>query len=538
MNYPPEVSILRWEICVSCLLHRHGFRSAAVRKLCGIVLLMFCGATLLPAQSSDSGSADSAVSAVVADGSFDSPGTIASPASSPQHPSIAPDESSSRAGNFVLPASNVVPTAAASSGKFHFKSAFIQSFNENLFFHVWRVAFDPGLRYNLAHKPFWHDYLASFKGYDMSHWGDGDDFVVNDIGHPLEGAVFGRTFLQNSPRSLVVIGKDKQYWTSRLKAMAWATAWSTQLELGPISETSIGNQGGFTYVPGCGVWLSCLNNPQYPKAPTTNTGWTDFVVTPLIGTAWILGEDTIDKYIVMPVAKNHRILGGRVLRSALEPSRSFAALFAGKFPWMLPAPEHNFVVSSKTQPPTLGTPDLRPPVDHWEIGTQYTDISLPVLSNNCAGGACRKSLSGVGFNFTYNFTRGIAADSTLNFIPGQQGTKAMTEGLFGLKMGARYDRFGVFGKVRPGLIYYSEAMPGGGDNTPSSLTRFACDLGGIVEIYPNRNSTVRFDVGTTLVRYLSDHSDPKQYPLGSNLSTQYIVTQGNFQVATSYTYRF
>jgi hypothetical protein len=41
-------------------------------------------------------------------------------------------------------------------------------------------------------------------------------------------------------------------------------------------------------------------------------------------------------------------------------------------------------------------------------------------------------------------------------------------------------------------------MPGGGIYQPESLTRFATDFGGIVELYPNRNSTVRFDVGTTL----------------------------------------
>jgi len=35
----------------------------------------------------------------------------------------------------------------------------------------------------------------------------------------------------------------------------------------------------------------------------------------------------------------YRIIGGRVLRAALEPSRSFAAIFAGKSPWDLPSPE-------------------------------------------------------------------------------------------------------------------------------------------------------------------------------------------------------
>ena len=506
-----------------------------MRKLCAIVLFGLCCSTAFLAQNIPQGGDEAGSSATLVDGSLDVEPSNASP-ELPQAPSAAKGESSSRQVNSLVPTSQPLATPPPSSDKFHFKSAFIETFNENLFFHLWRVAFDPGLRYNIAHKPFWHDYAASFSGYDMSHWGDGDDFVVNDVGHPLEGAVFGRTFLQNSPRSQVIIGKNRQYWISRLKAMAWATAWSTQLELGPISETSIGNQGGFTYVPGCGVWLSCLNNPEYHKPPTTNTGWTDFVVTPTIGTLWIIGEDTIDKYIVMPIAVNHRILGGRILRSALEPSRSFAALFSGKYPWMLPAPEKNFMVSTK--PPKVAAPDLRPPVDHWEIGTGYTNVSLPVLSNECAEGACRKNLSAAGLNFTYNFTRGIAIDSAVNFIPGQQGTKPMTEGLFGLKMGARFQHFGIFGKVRPGFIYYDQAMPGGGATTSSSLTRFATDFGGTVEYYPERNSTLRFDVGTTLVRYLSDHPDPKPFPLGSSLSTQYYVTQGNFQVSTSYTYRF
>jgi hypothetical protein len=476
--------------------------------------------------------------------SFDSP--TASPAEALAPPPDLPDkpgngfstpESSSQPQyNAAMPIATL--SAKPVSDKTDFKHAFIQTFDVNLFFHLWRAAFDPGLRYNIAHKPFWHDYASSFSGYDMSHWGDGDDFVVNDVGHPLEGAVFGRVYLQNSPRSQVVIGKNRQYWISRLKALGWEAAWSTQLELGPISETSIGNQGGFTYVPGCGVDLSCLNNPKYHKPPTTNTGWTDFIVTPLIGTAWILGEDTIDKYIVMPIAINHRIIGGRILRSALEPSRSFAALFAGKLPWQLPAPENNFVVASKAQPLQPPRPDLHPPVQNWEIGTQYTNLSLPVLSNQCASGLCRKNLSGAGLTFDYNFTRGISFDSAMNFMPGQQGSQPVFEGLFGVKMGMRFNHIGVFGKVRPGFIYYSQAMPGGGDYIPNSLSRFVTDLGGVFEYYPNRESTLRIDAGTTVVRYLTNHPDPKPYPLGSSLSTQYWVTQGNLQVAASYTYRF
>lgn len=507
-----------------------------LRILWWVAVLYILSAVGLAAQSFDSEGALTPASATASSADSDDGAVATALSDSPSQTLAAAESSSRQTANGLVPFTTPSFTPAKSE-KFNFKGAFLQTFNENLFFHIWRVAFDPGLRYNVAHKPFWHDYAASFKGYDMSNWGDGDDFVVNDIGHPLEGAVFARTFLQNSPRSQVMIGKNRQYWMSRLKAMGWATIWSTQLELGPVSETSFGNQGGFTYVPGCGVYLFCLNNPEYRKPPTTNTGWTDFIVTPVIGTAWVVGEDLIDKYVVMPIAVNHRIIGGRILRSALEPSRSFAAIFAGRFPWELPAPENNFVAYTPPRMQKQPTPDLRPPVDRWEIGMQYTNLSLPVLSSECTA-ACRKNLSGTGFNFDYNFTRGIAFDSTLNFMPGQQGSKAVMEGLFGLKMGARFQRFGIFGKVRPGFIYYQEARQGGGNMTPNSLTRFAADLGGVFEYYPKRNSILRIDVGTTVVRYLSDHPDPKPFELGSSLSTQYWVTQGNLQVATSYTYRF
>lgn len=77
-----------------------------------------------------------------------------------------------------------------------------------------------------------------------------------------------------------------------------------------------------------------------------------------------------------------------------------------------------------------------------------------------------------------------------------------------------------------------------GASDQGSLTRFAADLGGIVEYYPKRNTTWRVDVGTTLVRYLTNKPDPHTSALGSLLSPQYIVTQGNFQMSTSYTVSF
>lgn len=444
----------------------------------------------------------------------------------------------------VLPGA-IAMQPAANPEKIQWKSMFVQQLSMVTFEHAWRAAFDPGMRSLIAHKPLWHDYGTSMTAYNMNYWSDGDSFIVNDVGHPLEGGAYGRVFLQNDPRSFVQIGLHNGYWTSRLQALAWMTAWSTQFEIGPLSETTFGNQGGYYYSIGCGIIKWCLTNPPYSAnatkhtglgGVTNNTGWTDFVITPLVGLGWILGEDTIDRFIVTPIAREHRIFGGRVLRSALEPTRSFAALFAGKFPWMLPAPENNFVVHTKPKPPKVSEP-IENSVGRYALGTQYTNITLPVLKDG-SNKATNENLSGAGFTFDYNFNRNFAIDSSVNFLPGQAGTQPMMQGLFGMKLGARWNRWGLFAKVRPGFIYYENAWPGLGGTAPTSLTRFAWDLGGVAEIYTHRNGTIRVDAGTTLVRYLADYPDPHMSELGTVLSNQYYTNKGSLQFSTAYVYRF
>jgi hypothetical protein len=460
---------------------------------------------------------------------------------------IASDASSSKQ-NLVPDLTSPTPFKAPSN-KVQWKPAIIQSVELTVFQHAWRAAWDPSLRYLVAHKPFWHDYGVSLTDYHMNHWSDGDSFVVNDVGHPLNGAVYGRVLLQNYPKSYVPIGMHNGYWTTRIESFFWMMLWSTQFEVGPLSETTFGNQGGFYYSNGCGTSPACLTTPPWSAnankhtgigGVTNNTGWTDFIMTPVVGLGWEVGEDAIDRYIVSPIARNHRILGGKILRTALEPSRSFAGLFSGNFPWMLPNPENNWIGYYTTHPPKVKVKDPNAPqLLHFALGTEYTNISLPALSTNCLV-ACRQSFSGMGTTFTYNFTRGFAFDSALNFLPAQQGSRRMMQGLFGVRLGERFQHFGIFGKVRPGFIYYQNALPGGGDPNPTSLTRFAWDVGGIFEVYPHRESrsTIRFDLGATLVRYLTDRVDTRYTEIGGVISNQYYTTQGNFQFSTGYAYRF
>jgi hypothetical protein len=422
--------------------------------------------------------------------------------------------------------------------RFQLRNALLQSFEYLMLQHAFRVANDPSLRYQLAHGRFFHNWFAAYGGYNLKRWGDGDDILVNDVGHPLQGAVASRIFLQNSPKArALTIGKDPSYWTSRLKGMAWAAAFEVQWKVGPLGETSLGNAGGWMYVPGCGFSVSCANDPEYSKPPTNNTGLSDWILTPVVGTGWVLLEDTIDKYLVARVAENHRIVGGMILRTALEPSRSFAGLFMGKLPWQWPTPERYLVK------PVNSPANTNPEVNRWEkqrrsFGIHYANVNLPAVTSECAD--CRQYNAGIGVNYGYRILPYLFFDGEFDFFPGGGGSngRPSLEGLFGTKVGYQGRTWGLFGKVRPGFIYYEKAWSGGQSPKFDNLSRFALDTGGVVELYPSRSSTVRLDIGTTLVRYLRDYPNPRLSPLGSLQSPDYYVTQGNFQISSGYIVRF
>ena len=159
--------------------------------------------------------------------------------------------------------------------------------------------------------PFFRDYLNSIKG--VRGWGDGDGFITNYLGHPTMGAVSGYIQIQNDPKAMkLVIGRSKEYWNSRLKAMAWSAAYSTQFEIGLLSEATIGNVG--------------------KKRGTS--GYVDFVVTPTLGTAGVLFEDATDSFLIRKIekrTKNPHII--RTVRMVFNPARSCANLLRFKKPW-------------------------------------------------------------------------------------------------------------------------------------------------------------------------------------------------------------
>jgi hypothetical protein len=145
-----------------------------------------------------------------------------------------------------------------------------------------------------------------------------------------------------------------------------------------------------------------------------------------------------------------------------------------------------------------------------EIGVQYTSLSVNMPP---AGGT--ENAVGFGTRATYNFNDYFAVEAEGNVYPGatQRGTLtggAAQQAQFGVKVGKRWDTFGLFAKARPGLVSFGETLrpvaAGGGafngfDYVKERKTHFSMDVGGVLEFYPSRRTLVRFDAGDTIIRY-------------------------------------
>lgn len=177
--------------------------------------------------------------------------------------------------------------------------------------HGFRFATEAGTREGMR-GPFlngWYQSLSALHG-----WSDGDPFYVNYVGHPLQGAVSGFLFQANDPKYRAIeFGNNPDYWKSRLRAATFSFAYSTQFEIGPLSEASLGKI-----------------QSTYPQQ-----GFVDHVATPMIGTLWMIGEDVLDRYVIRRLEGRTENPWVRMMaRGWLNPGRSFANMMRLKAPWV------------------------------------------------------------------------------------------------------------------------------------------------------------------------------------------------------------
>ncbi|MCS7024619.1 MAG: hypothetical protein NZV14_07440 [Bryobacteraceae bacterium] len=176
--------------------------------------------------------------------------------------------------------------------------------------HGFRLATQPGTREALKGRYF-RDWFNSVGG--LGGWDDGDGPLANYVGHSLQGAISGYIWIQNDP-----FGRRQQFsWTrayvrSRLRAFAWSTLYSTQYEIGPISDAAIGNVG---------------------LRPETK-GMVDLVITPTVGMAWLVTEDVLDRHFIQWIERRTGSPWIKLMtRSWLNPGRSMANMLRFRVPW-------------------------------------------------------------------------------------------------------------------------------------------------------------------------------------------------------------
>ena len=185
------------------------------------------------------------------------------------------------------------------------QSLFFLSF-ENAF----RCATEEGTREGFS-NPFFRGYLNSVG--NLHGWNDGDPFLVNYVGHPMQGAVTGYLWTQNDRGYRdIQFGKNRRYWKGKLRGAAYSYIYSVLFEIGPVSEASIGNIQQY-----------------YPQQ-----GFVDHVVTPVIGLGWSITEDALDQYFIRYVERRTSNSWIRLLvRGGLNPARTMANTLALRPPW-------------------------------------------------------------------------------------------------------------------------------------------------------------------------------------------------------------
>ena len=166
-----------------------------------------------------------------------------------------------------------------------------------------------------------------------------------------------------------------------------------------------------------------------------------------------------------------------------------------------------FVVAMITvlmTPAFAQTQDLK----KFEVAAEFTTLERDEFTG-------QRTDPGFGGRFTYNLNRVFALEAAGYFFPKRcfrcRNNGRITEGLAGVKVGKRFENWGIFAKVRPGVVSFSQGTFNIVDNPANPefpiqfelkrLTTFATDVGGVLEFYPSKRIVTRFDAGDTIMHF-------------------------------------
>ena len=178
---------------------------------------------------------------------------------------------------------------------------------------------------------YWRDYKQSLSAWVHAGWNDGDPNMYGYVGHPIQGVAVSYIYLQNDPRSEnLQFSRTKAYWQSRFRATVWNAVYSTQWNIGPLSEMTVEKYGTHWRSP----WNQDGTWPCNTKHCYTGVGQIDLVMTPIGGMGWLIGEDFLDRYVTRRVEAStpNRVLID-ITRIGLDPIRCGTNMLHGQRPW-------------------------------------------------------------------------------------------------------------------------------------------------------------------------------------------------------------
>jgi hypothetical protein len=175
-------------------------------------------------------------------------------------------------------------------------------------------------RWETTNGKWWDRYIDSAAGWRWDRWADNNPVLDDYVGHPMMGAITNSIWIQNDPKGMTLeFQNDREYWHSRLRALAWSTFYSFAWKLGPLGEASIGHNGDH-YFTDKGVL-------------TNETGWVELVTTPVGGLGWTIAEDYLDKHVVTKLEDKNRNPVLLTMYNFLTPARGFANILRFRPPW-------------------------------------------------------------------------------------------------------------------------------------------------------------------------------------------------------------
>jgi hypothetical protein len=324
---------------------------------------------------------------------------------------------------------------------------------------------------------YWRDYMQSLSEWRHSGWNDGDPNWFGYVGHPIQGALTGFIQIQNDPQGeKLEFSKTKAYWWSRLKAGLWNAAYSTQWNLGPVSEVTVEKYGTKDRPP----WNYDGSFPCSHHC-LTGVGQIDIVMTPLGGTGWLIGEDFLDKELVRRVEDDtqNRLLIDTV-RVALNPIRGGANVLHGKPLWYRASRDAqgmSMVSGHKTAVSTPGETSKTPVPNHGDVFFAYARVATAHCEVPISGArafcnplsAMSSNLNGWDGSVEKKYLRYFGAVADLS---GQYGRVTQNDFMFGLRGGASIGRFRPFAEALIGAVHVRE-----NGSAPRSDTSFAEALG-------------------------------------------------------------